>query len=289
MSRLLPFACAILLFISGNAAAQKLKVAPPGTIHLKDNLYIDKIPVSNNSYKEFLYSIEQFWSEKTHANIADLPMYGLQFTETGEEDNMRVSFTNKNGSFVFDTSNLQPDESFYQRMKIPDYLVVDLATNLTMEYYSKAMAYKNNPVVYVTHEQAEMFCKWRSDMVMLHYSVASGGKGERKKYYSKITYRLMTEDEWKYAYNNKGQLLLSDFGIRTDFNKKALASNIAVDSRRKEASINIYANNFAELLLEKKSMIGVLWNNTNQISQNIITNSYAPASNVGFRCICEVE
>lgn len=289
MPRLLPFACAILLFIAGNAAAQKLKVAPPGTIHLKDNLYIDKVPVSNSSYKEFLYSIQQFWSEKTHANIESLPMYGLELTEREDEDNVHVYLTNKKGMLAFDTSNLQPDESLYQRMKIPDYLVVDLATNLTMEYYSRAMAYKNNPVVYVTHEQAEMFCKWRSDMVMLHYAVSSGGKGERNRYYAKVSYRLMTEDEWKYAYNNKGQLLLSDFGTRADFSKKTFANYVDVDSRKKEASISMYANNFAELLLEKKSMIGVLWNSTSQNSKNIVTNSYAPASNVGFRCICEVE
>ena len=77
MPRLLPLACLVLLFITGKATAQKEKVAPPGTIHLKDNLYIDKVPVTIDSYNEFLRSIQTFWSEKIHNEIDSLPTFGL--------------------------------------------------------------------------------------------------------------------------------------------------------------------------------------------------------------------
>jgi formylglycine-generating enzyme required for sulfatase activity len=285
MSKLLPLACIVLLSVTGNASAQKQKIAPPGTIYLKDNLYIDKVPVSNAAYQEFLYAIQKFWSEKTHESLQSLPLYGLDLAET----DIGLHLTNKQGLLVIDTANTRPDEYLYRQMSIPGNLIVDLATNLDMEYYTKAVAYKNNPVVYVTHEQAEMFCKWRSDMVMLHYAMISGGKSQRKHYYSKVNYRLMTEDEWRYAYAKNGNILLSDFGTRADFNRKSYSRYAPVDSRRKEAGFSIYANNFAEMLLEKKSMIGVLWNDATQDSKNIVTKSYAPASNVGFRCICEVE
>jgi formylglycine-generating enzyme required for sulfatase activity len=285
MSRLLPLACVVFLSIAGNASAQKQKIAPPGVIHLKDNLYIDKVPVSNSSYKEFLYSVSTFWSEKVHAAIESLPVYGLNISENEKG----VYITGRNGAPAIDSGYIGPDETLYERMQIPDDLIVDYATNLTMEYYSRALIYKNNPVVYVTHEQAAMFCKWRSDMVMLQYAISANNQNQRKHYYSKVTYRLMTEEEWKYAYNQNAQLLLSDFGVRTDPNQKSFANYVPVDSRPKEAAFSIYANNFAELLLEKKSIIGVLWNNNTQDSKNIVTKSYAPASNVGFRCICEVE
>jgi len=285
MPRLLPLACLVLLFITGKATAQKEKVAPPGTIHLKDNLYIDKVPVTIDSYNEFLRSIQTFWSEKIHNEIDSLPTFGLTVNETEKG----ISITNKTGFVVIDSTKLQPDETLYQRMNIDDRLVVDLATNLTMDYYMKALAYKNNPVVYVTHEQAEMFCKWRSDMVMLNYAINADNKNQRKHYYSEVTYRLMNEDEWKYAFNSNSQIHLSDFEIRADFNKKSFANYAPVDSRSSEPVFNIYANNFAEMLLEKKEMIGVLWNDNTQDSKNLVTKSYAPASNVGFRCICEVE
>lgn len=285
MTRTLPLACLAVILFAASATAQKLKTAPPGTIHLKDNIYIDKLPVTNNAYKEFLFAVQKFWSEKTHEAIAPLPRYGLRFVDN--EENVHV--VNKYNIDVIDTAFLKPDAEFYERMKIPDNLVVDLATNLTMEYYSKALIYKNNPVIYITHEQAAMFCKWRSDMVMLHYALKAGGKGERKRYYSSLTYRLMTEDEWKYAYNTNGNIMLSDFGIRADFNKKSFANYTPVDSKKADNGFSIFANNFAEILLEKRAIIGALWNENSQSTQNIITRKYAPASNVGFRCVCEVE
>lgn len=284
MTRTLPLACLAMLLFAFPAPAQKLKTAPPGTIFLKDNIFIDRLPVTNNAYKEFLFAVQKFWSEKTHEAIPQLPQYGLQFV-----DDPAVRIVNKYDADMVDSIFLTPDMAFYERMKIPDNLVVDLATNLTMEYYSKAVLYKNNPVIYVSHEQAAMFCKWRSDMVMLHYALKSGGKGERKRYYSKVNYRLMTEDEWRFAYNTFGNVLLSDFGIRADFNKKSFAGYAPVDSKKAESSFSIYANNFAEMLLDRKAIIGALWNENSQSTQNIITSKYAPASNVGFRCVCEVE
>jgi len=285
MPRLLPLACVAMLLIAGNASAQKEKIAPPGTIHLKGNLYIDKVPVSIDSYNEFLYSIQSFWTEKIHEEIDSLPRFGLVINETEKGISMR----NKSGASIIDSAKLQPDAMLYQQMNIDNRLVVDLATNLTMDYYMKALQYKNNPVVYVTYEQAEMFCKWRSDMVMLHYAVNTDNKNQRKRYYSKVTYRLMSEEEWKYAFGSNALILLSDFGIRSDFNKKSFANYAPVSSRQSEPAFNIYANNFAEMLLEKRNMIGVLWNDNTQDSKNVVTKSYAPASNVGFRCICEVE
>lgn len=283
MSRFLPLACVALILFCHPAKAQEQHVPPPGTIHLKDNLYIDKVPVSNIAYREFLFSVQHFWTEKTHDIIDTLPSYGLDLNEAAGG----VYITNKKGKTVANADDLKPDESLLQRMTIPDDLLVDPSNGITTNEYTAYHAYNDNPVVYITHEQAEMFCKWRTDWVMLHYAIASGNKNERKKYFPKITYRLITEDEWRYAYSNYAALLSTGF-IGSDNNQKTFANYKSADSRTNEESFSIYTNNFAELLLEKKSIIGVLFK-TDANSKNVVTNSYAPASNVGFRCVCEVQ
>lgn len=284
MSRIVPLACVALTLTCNTAIAQSQHVPPPGTIHLKDNLYIDKVPVSNIAYREFLFSVQHFWTEETHAIIDSLPLYGLDLSQ----DDAGIYITNKKGVSLVDSSNLAPDETLLERMEIPGDLVVDPAIGLTTSTYNNVQAYNNYPVVYVTHEQAAMFCKWRTDWVMLHYAISSANKSERKKYFPKITYRLITQEEWQYAYNNNAELVLSDFGTR-QVSQKTFANYKPTNSRAEEASFSIYANNFAELLLEKKSIIGVLWNTSSNDSKKIITKSYAPASNVGFRCVCEVQ
>src|SRR5690606_23620070 len=58
-------------------------------------------------------------------------------------------------------------------------------------YYHKHAAYRAFPVVGVTREQAEAFCKWRTARVKEMYS---------RKYHKEIDieYRLPTESEWEF-------------------------------------------------------------------------------------------
>ena len=285
MSRLFTLVVLLCVLFNSSAKAQKQRTPPPGTVYLKDNLFIDKSPISNAAYKEFLFAVQNFWSLQTHEAISTLPLYGLRLNENAGS----IYITDKKGNVLLDSANTKPDALLYAGMKISDKLVVDQATNLTMEYYGRASYYNQFPVVYITYEQAEMFCKWRSDWVMLHYAIDSKSSSDRKKYYSKVTYRLISEDEWKYAFDNKAEIMLSDFGTRNAGSQHTYVNYKNINSRSSDDNFNIYANNFAELLIAKKSMIGVLWDDATQSNTQIVTKSYAPASNAGFRCICEVE
>jgi len=44
-------------FISSQKMKRQLKSNPPGTVHLKDNIYIDKTEIANVHYREFLFWI----------------------------------------------------------------------------------------------------------------------------------------------------------------------------------------------------------------------------------------
>lgn len=285
MSRLMTMVVVFGIFVIVPAQAQIQRNPPPGTVYLKDSIFIDKYPITNNAYREFLYAIQTFWSEKFHEKINELPAYGLKINES---EGGAITITNREGELLIDSTDTRPDSQLYQRMKISERLIVDPATNLTMEYYTKAQFYGDYPIVYVTYEQAELFCEWRSDWVMLHYAVECKNKSERKKYPSKVIYRLANADEWSYAKEKKAQILVSDFGTRGDINKGSYA-NYKEAQAKSENGFNVYANNFAEILSDRKQMIGVLQNNDTNTNSQVVTKSYAPASNVGFRCICEVK
>jgi formylglycine-generating enzyme required for sulfatase activity len=80
-------------------------------------------------------------------------------------------------------------------------------SNPLIKLYWKHPIYRNYPVVGISYEQAIEFCKWRTDLVNMHYYI----KKNRIKYkpdsldvYLKkapnyVRYRLPTKEEWEYA------------------------------------------------------------------------------------------
>lgn len=67
------------------------------------------------------------------------------------------------------------------------------------DYYHKHSAYRDYPVVNITKEGAELYCKWLSKK----YDSISGGE-------MSLTFRLPTRKEWVYA--AKGDLKVSPYG-----------------------------------------------------------------------------
>ena len=81
---------------------------PFGTIHLKDNLFIDAVPVYNLGYLEFLTFVSYFWNEKESEEINKLPDFGL---------NMAIM------KQIFDSIPLNSD--FVKSMNLNDNLKID--------------------------------------------------------------------------------------------------------------------------------------------------------------------
>ena len=53
----------------------------------------------------------------------------------------------------------------------------------------------------VSQEKAELFCKWRTDMVNAVYGIRSKNENQRSQYPTKVLYRLPTEKEMIAAQN----------------------------------------------------------------------------------------
>ncbi len=161
------------------------KEAPPGVIPLNDSLFIDEHPVSNINYAEFLWSIQQFWSPEKSDSLRKLPLFGLI--------NSQGLHTAKDTMYW----RLQ-HKAFIESMQIPKTPYTDLDMMLPLKTYITREKIRNIPVTGITYSQAAMYCKWRTDMVMLLYATKKAE--ERGNYYLHLKYRLPTEQEWKTAF-----------------------------------------------------------------------------------------
>jgi formylglycine-generating enzyme required for sulfatase activity len=83
---------------------------------------------------------------------------------------------------------------------LPDSLVwYEVDPRMNSEIYFTHPGFNNYPMVGITYEQAEAFCRWRSDMV--NNAKASGKNPEWK--FRKIRYRLPTREEWEMLAANR--------------------------------------------------------------------------------------
>ena len=68
-----------LVFLSSMLFAQQdslkeLKMSPPGTVWLHDNIYIDMVLVTNADYSDFLYTVADYYSPETQKEIQNIDM-----------------------------------------------------------------------------------------------------------------------------------------------------------------------------------------------------------------------
>ncbi|MDB5229503.1 MAG: hypothetical protein JWN76_308 [Chitinophagaceae bacterium] len=240
------------LFLYADCFAQK--EAPPGTFFLRDGLYMDKNPVANINYVEFLVSIQNFWSPEISDSIQKLPLYGLDRREV---------YRQKDNSWYFKNS------AFIESMRRPLLFYEGLDTTPGPKKYQVPEKIRYLPVLGITYEQAAMFCKWRTDIVKLNNSVRT--ETERSKYYSHINYRLPTEEEWKYAFNRKAVI------------KKSLPF---FKEPSKKKTFTVYDSIVSEFLNTRKTVIGY---KINTVKVESLDDPLRSSSGIGFRCVCEVK
>ena len=172
----------VFLFFFGlcSAYGQEMEQAiePPGTIQVKPGFFIDKTPVTNLMFMEYLKA-KHFLAEK-----------GFQtFTEYQES----TEDTIKSLNYIFLSPLLQLETAHG-------------------EIYKKAYLedYRYHPALGVTKEEAEDYCSWRSEMVS--YLWQTNPKHIAKKDYAgRINYRLPFNEELASAKNyfqDREQLVL---------------------------------------------------------------------------------
>lgn len=244
----------------------KLKIAPPGTVWLRDSVFIDVNPIKNIDYREFLSFVAVTYSKEVRDTLKKIPSFGIHM------ENFRTYMR---------LAGKDPD--LIKKMAIRYDMM--LSWRMNMEEYINNPIYKDYPIVNISYNQAIMFCEWRTDMVMLFYATDCKKESQRLKYYTRIRYRLPTAEEFAYA--------LSKFKNNIILNKALYAGDKvctypAVPQKQK---VDFYyiPNNIAEMTLVDKLAVGISWHDEDTTRNYAKTLEYfGPRDWLGFRCVCEI-
>lgn len=267
------------------------KKTPPGTVWVRDSLYIDANEVRNVDYREYLFSLNK--SKKKNS------------TEY------------KNA--MLDTLVWRTPEAYNEPY---------------VELYLRHPAYKEYPIVGVSHKQAIDFCNWRTDRVnesiykkinKLNILIEINADTIPKY----VQYRLPTVEEWEfsakgglrsvdfpwggpYMQNAKGCYLcnfnrISDANIMLgdSVNKYVVAKNIdrgsgflisdnatitAPATSYEPNNYGIYniSGNVAEMVSTKGVAKGGSWKLPGYYCRIDKQTTYTkPQDDLGFRCVCD--
>ncbi len=247
----------VLLFLFSISLFSKKEIRfknnPPGTIKFNDSLFIDVAPVDNLMYLEFVKSLKNFWSLDVHKKLKGLNSYGLDIKLVEENFNSKLT--------GFNLDELIKEDS-------------TIASITKNNKYFNHPKYSLYPVVNISKNDAELYCKWRTDMVMLNWAIKSKNKEERAQYYSNIKYRLPTTLEFEET------LVLFGYSknkLEGDKNTPIKPYRIKYKKNYKKAIL--LKNNISELT-SGNSPFGSNWRNSSYFE---IPNDYT-----GFRCVCEI-
>ncbi len=172
-----------------------------------------------------------------------------------------------------------------------------------VSHYYQHRAYRDYPVVGISYEQAQAYCKWRTERVRNFISLS------KKNYNVDFEYRLPTKYEWEsLSYN--GTIELSNYGFNEKGNRK-FNSVWEPDTTKKKAVNDIdnadvtapvysYWKNFfglynmignvSEMVLEKGISKGGSWRHRLEECRVGKDIEYTkPTAWLGFRCVCVVK
>jgi len=172
-----------------------------------------------------------------------------------------------------------------------------------VQYYYRHPAYKDFPVVGISYEQANAFCKWRTEKVKQFYLIA------HKKEIN-CEYRLPTQQEWemladiapsvisKKGLNEKGlptfnHRWMTDSIYKKYLNEKKIGLDVTAPVysywKNTYGLFNLYGN-VAEMINEKGICKGGGWCHLLdecRAGKNMVYEK--PTSWLGFRCVCIVK
>jgi len=247
----------------------RFKQPPPGTVRLTDSLYIDRHPVRVVDYLEFLSAIRNSYSPRLHDSIQNLPDFGLKQDQ------------------VYRLFDKTPWDSLYY-LKMLTRTWTTYANDIRkydVDYHIKNPRYYEYPVVNITYRQVAEYCKWRTDMVKIHYALISSSEKQRQQYPMAFKYRLPTRKEWDKVVGRFFSKI-EKFDKLTH-NKDDLLSNLASPYPDKK-SFQYQSGNVGEMLAKFIATIGFAWDESLEMGSVQYIKWQEPVDWIGFRCICEI-
>jgi sulfatase modifying factor 1 len=250
-----------------------------------------------------------------------------------EVDSFYISkFEVSNGQYLEFVNDLRrSDTSLYNQM-LPDTLVwrdVNMTREPLVEYYFRHPAYSNYPVVGLSYEQVEAYCKWITERY----------KKEEKRKFKNAQFTLPSTTEWAFAamggnvnsmfpwegvsmQNKKGEWMaqfrvIPQHGITSEtlsveiYEGKIKKEKLLVASGWENAIVNPdmvvsvssflpngfglfnMAGNVEEFVLEKGISKGGSWSDTGYYLQNAVEEHYdstfSASSERGFRIVMKIK
>jgi len=259
-----------LVLISSTPREKRLfKEMPPGTVMLNDSFYVDKTPVRVIDYLEFLSAIKHSYSPKMHDTIAQLPKWGLN---KGILEELQEAFA--------------WDSIYYETMLTRSWVVSGSDEKFyDIDVHIKNPRFFDYPLINVNYMQVTEYCKWRTDMVKLHYATISNTEKQRRQYPMNLEYRLPNKKEWD-------EVLSLYFGsvgkLKEDDDKyDKMMYNVALPYD----NLNVFqysSRNIAEMLDDFIVTTGFAWNEKFDLGSVSYIQFQEPTDWIGFRCVCEV-
>jgi hypothetical protein len=312
------FTAVLIISISLCFGAKKNKppikkgLFPPGTVWLKDSLFMDATEVKNLDYLEYLYWINRVFGKDSIK--AALPDTLVWFREYYKDADLTHQYPE-----VKDTTLLL--------IKIlSKYIGLSSKNNITINskafmkhdpgayysiYYFRDPKYRMYPVVGLSYEQAVNYCKWRTDRVaeyilirekILKWDISQNKdnyftiesfmsgkyKCKEKEYNPKQLpknlvfhyFRLPTKEEWEYAATVGYEKPLSD----------SIKLSNKFESKPNKLGIYNILSNVSEMITEK----GIAKDDIFSIApyKDIIKKDIPytkPTCWLGFRCVAKIK
>ena len=167
-------------------------------------------------------------------------------------------------------------------------------------HYYRHIAYREFPVVGISYEQANAYCKWRTERVKSFLTIKKDFKNQNFEYRlpNKVEWEMLAESSGQFLSNNgkneKGMYSLNclHFNVDAGIKKYDCVANSDVTAPVKSYWKNWFGiynmlGNVAEMVSEKGISKGGSWiNNLEDCRVGKEINYQKPSSWLGFRCVC---
>lgn len=169
----------------------KPKNAPPNTVQLTDKLYIDQTPISNQDWQEYLFNVANGRIE-TNKEIPYLNRKNKCYFVDNDSIAKKVEKLFKNNQYI---EFILKDLTLYSDFAGKKFKNKKTVSLIFSENDNNVFDYSplDYPVLSVNLNEAEDYCRWRTNTVM--YFNASMSKRKRQKEYTKIQFRVPTHEE----------------------------------------------------------------------------------------------